>query len=165
MTDTLKDTAEQTYGQKLRVRVCGILIKENQILLARHDGLGDAGQLWIPPGGGVEFGEPLNNALQREFLEETGLAVEVKNLLMVSEFLKPPLHAIEFFFRVELISGTLKTGSDPEMPSQTQLLQEVRFWPLTDLKLMPAASLHPVLQNITSFSDLLHPKTLLYPAL
>ena len=53
---------------------------------------------WTPPGGGVEFGEPLESALRREVAEETGVDVEVGPLRYVVDFVRPPLHAVSFYF-------------------------------------------------------------------
>ena len=155
--DLLKDTIQRQYGQKIRVRVCGLLVTGQGLLLAGLQGLIPEGNFWIPPGGGLEFGETLHQALQREFSEETGLAVNVHELLRLHQFIKPPLHALEFFFRVTHTGGSLVTGSDPELNSAVQLIKEVRFFQLEELKQMPADCLHPVLHNLHSFPDLLQP--------
>jgi ADP-ribose pyrophosphatase YjhB (NUDIX family) len=57
-----------------RIRVSAILRWRGRILLARHDRAGDA--VWLLPGGGVQSGESLVRALQRELWEETGLFPE-----------------------------------------------------------------------------------------
>ena len=65
------------FSKKVRVRACGILKNEQGILLLKHLGIGPAEFLWAPPGGGVKFGDTLEETVQREFLEETGLTVSV----------------------------------------------------------------------------------------
>lgn len=56
---------------KFRPSVYGILIENNKILLSKQwDG-------YDMPGGGVDLHETLEEALQREFFEETGLKVEI----------------------------------------------------------------------------------------
>ena len=47
------------FGNRLRIRACGLLIKEKKILLIKHEGLGKLNALWAPPGGAVEFGETI----------------------------------------------------------------------------------------------------------
>ncbi len=119
MSKKAKNELENFYGNRIRVRVCGVLIHEGKILLIRHLDLGDTGLHWLPPGGEVEKGENLPEALQREFLEETGLLIGVGKLLKVGEFINPPLHAIEYFFEVEIKGGNLALGNDPETEFQT----------------------------------------------
>lgn len=40
---------------------------------------------WEFPGGSVEYGEPLEQAIAREFREEYGMEIEIKDLLCVSD--------------------------------------------------------------------------------
>lgn len=54
-----------------RIRVSAILRWRGRILLARHEK--DERAVWLLPGGGVQAGESLVRALQRELWEETGL--------------------------------------------------------------------------------------------
>ena len=54
-----------------RVSVRGIMIKDNKFLLGRH---GDDGT-WETFGGGLDFGEELQDTLKREILEETGCEI------------------------------------------------------------------------------------------
>ena len=52
-----------------------VLRREDQVLLVGQQGPGDAKSSWTLPGGVVEAGELLTEALERELLEETGLTV------------------------------------------------------------------------------------------
>ncbi len=117
---------DNLYGNKIRVRACGVCVVDNTLLMANHRGLTD-GDFWAPPGGGIEWNETAHQALRREFREETNLTIEVGDLLFTAEYYQPPLHAIELFFGVERQLGSLKTGSDPEMNSGEQIISEVRF--------------------------------------
>ena len=54
-----------------RIRVSAILRREDRILLCRH-AKGDR-EYWLLPGGGVNAGESLADALQRELTEECGI--------------------------------------------------------------------------------------------
>ena len=73
-----------TFGNQIRVRVCGILINQEGILLVNHSGLNESGDWWTPPGGGLIFGESLEEALIREFKEETGLVISVAEQLFIA---------------------------------------------------------------------------------
>jgi 8-oxo-dGTP diphosphatase len=55
-----------------RIRVSALLRWEDRILLCRHEKAG-RGDYWLLPGGGVNTGESLVDALHRELVEEVGL--------------------------------------------------------------------------------------------
>jgi len=144
------------YGGRVRVRVCGVLVEGNSILMVKHKNLGDQQEFWIPPGGGVEFGQSLSENLKREFLEETGLLIKVCDFLFAYEFLQHPLHAIELFFKVELIHGTIKVGFDPEVGEAQQIIEEVRMVDFDEINSMNMEYLHEIFQNCNSVNELLN---------
>ena len=150
----MKDPIGRQYGNKLRVRVSGLLIEEEKILLVKHKGLG-GGHLWAPPGGGMEYGSSAEENLKREFLEETGLEVRVLKLQFVNEFIKSPLHAIELFFLVEREGGKLKLGSDPESDKNHQILEAINFFSFAEIVAMKENELHNLFRHCRSISGLL----------
>ena len=113
------------YGNKIRVRVCGICVQDDKILLVNHSGMNESGEFWSPPGGGLEFGESIEDCLKREFLEETNTVISVGKFLKINEFVKPPLHAIELFYEVKILSGEIKIGFDPEM--DYQIIKDIQW--------------------------------------
>lgn len=126
-------TLNQGFANKLRVRVCGLLIQDDDILLAQiHSPITDK-LVWMPPGGGLTFGEKMKDCLKREFKEETNLSVEVNELIHVNELLHKPYHAVECFFEVKKTSGSEQLGKDPELSWDRQLLHALEWIPLTDL--------------------------------
>ena len=127
------------YGNRLRVRVCGLCWDGDRLLLANHSAVVGT-NFWLPPGGGLEYGETLETALKREFLEETGLEVAPSKFAFGCEFIKEPLHALELFFNVIRIGGTLKSGYDPEL----QIIQDVRFFSEGEINGLEGDELHGI---------------------
>jgi 8-oxo-dGTP diphosphatase len=144
---------QSLYGGKIRIRVCGICIIDNKILLANHSGLGLEKDFWNPPGGGLEFGEDIKTCLKREFIEETGLHIQVEELLFVNQFINLPLHAVELFFRVKTNDSTLSLGYDPE--HDIQILKEIKWFSESDLKQISANHIHSIFQGFTDFTTFL----------
>lgn len=151
----LSDTVKHTFGNRLRVRVCGLCFSGDDLLLIRHRGLGKLGYLYAPPGGEMHYGERAEEALIREFGEETGLRVRVRNFLFIHEFLAPPLHALELFFSVETVEGELRRGHDPELTDHEQLLEVVQFMSPQAIAQVPNDAQHAVISGVTRSKDLL----------
>ncbi|MBS9522857.1 NUDIX domain-containing protein [Litoribacter ruber] len=140
------------FGGRLRVRVNGVLIKEDKILMIRHD-MGQGRSFWNVPGGGMKFGSPATANLAREFAEETGLEIRVEKFLFTFEYLDRPLHAVELFFEVSTNGQNPQLGHDPELPAGTQLIQEVKFMDLDELQSIPNEAKHQVFWDLKSLND------------
>lgn len=71
---------------------------------------------WTLPGGGLDFGEPPEAGAVRETLEETGLEIELGELVEVQselfDFPDKDMHAIRFIYRVIRWSGELRNEVD-----------------------------------------------------
>jgi mutator protein MutT len=71
--------------KNFNVRVYGLLINtKNEILVSDEMRAGISFTKF--PGGGLEFGEGLSEALKREFSEEMGIIITVENLFYVNDF-------------------------------------------------------------------------------
>lgn len=151
-----KASIQSTFGGKVRVRVGGLLLEEDKILLLKHNNIGPDQYLWSPPGGGAEFGSDLPSNLAREFKEETGLQVEVGPLLFVNEFMDDPIHAVELFFSVKRLSGEVSLGTDPEMKKGEQILSEWHFFSVDDLKNEKKQRLHNMFHGINNLQEVLN---------
>lgn len=152
----MKESAsKRLYEQKVRVRVCGILVQNDHILLLKHQGIGTGGFLWAPPGGGLEFAENAHTALIKEFKEETHLDIKVENFLFVNEYQDVRYHAMEIFFQVSKLGGQEKLGTDPEVPPNEQILTELRWIHFDELNNLPKMHLHNI------FHELDHPSMIL----
>ena len=146
------------YGNQIRVRVCGIWVEGDEILLVKHAHLDKKNALWLPPGGGIEFGENTKEALKREFKEETGVDIKVHDFLFTYEFVQPPFHAIELFFKVTGDRTQISTGHDPEFLNDHQSIQHVGFVSFERIKKEIPDSLHGVLQRIDSLDEIFKQK-------
>lgn len=119
--------------------MAGLLLENNKLLLIKVHSPISHRRIWMPPGGGVRFGESMEAALKREFLEETGLQVHVGKLRHIHELLEEGFHAIEFFFEVVKTGGELKLGYDPEHAPENQIIEELRYFEKKELAEIPIA--------------------------
>lgn len=133
------------YGHKVRVRVCGLCWQDRRLLMVNHRSIAQDA-FWAPPGGGLEFGESLQERLKKEFIEETGLHISVGGFQFGCEFIQRPLHAIELFFQVTITGGELTKGRDPEM----QIIDDVRFLSPEEVQQLPPEQLHGIFARLPS---------------
>ena len=95
------------------VAVDGIVEEDNKILLIKRKN-NPFKNCFALPGGFVECGETVENAVVREVYEETGLITKVKGLLGVysSPDRDPRGHVISIVFILDIVEGNLKAGDD-----------------------------------------------------
>lgn len=151
--DKISKEIESKFGHQLRTRVNGILIEEEKILMARHR-MGNGRDFWSTPGGGMIYGTHAMDNLKREFMEETGLEIEVLEFLFIHEFLDPPLHALEYFFLIKRTGGDAVLGKDPELEDAHQILAEIRWMGIDEIRSVDKNSLHRIFWEIKSLSEL-----------
>ncbi len=93
-----------------RPSVYGVIIKDGKVLLSKQwDG-------YDFPGGAIELGETIHEALIREIKEETGLEVTVeKSLLVTDSFFKLPIsnkyvQSILLYYLCHVVGGKISTN-------------------------------------------------------
>ncbi len=90
--------------KRFNIRVYGLMIHDKQILLA--DEIIQGNEITKFPGGGLEWGEGPVDCLKREWQEETGLHIEVKQHFYTTEFFQLSAfdsrdQVISIYYRVE----------------------------------------------------------------
>ena len=87
--------------------VTGVVIKDDKVLLARHT-YGDGRGMLIIPGGYVNIGETPQEALVREYMEETQIEVKPKDIIGI----RFNMHDWYIIFSAEYVSGDARSDSD-----------------------------------------------------
>lgn len=87
--------------------VAGVVIRDNKVLLARHT-YGSGKGMLIIPGGYVQFGETPQDALVREYMEETKIQVRPLEIIGV----RFNMHDWYIVFRADYISGQAISDQD-----------------------------------------------------
>jgi 8-oxo-dGTP diphosphatase len=108
------------------VRVAVVLVKDGRVLLARHEKGGES--YWVLPGGAVEPGETLAEALRRELREEAGLAIEPGDILFLNDGYRPEAETVAVYF-----SAALRGQAEAPKVTPGKVLREVRWVPAEEL--------------------------------
>ncbi len=122
-----------------RVAVYGVARGDDEVLLVRASSdTGTPGTWWLP-GGGLEFGESPEECLVREFREETGLGVRVRDVLVIVSDVadlareQARLHSIRLIYEVDVEQGSVR----PETDGSSDAVRWVRFGEIGELPLIP----------------------------
>jgi 8-oxo-dGTP diphosphatase len=105
------------YPDHPRVAVGAVVFKEGRVLLVLR-GKPPAERQWAIPGGCVELGETLQEAAQREILEETGIVIQAGKPVYTFDVVEQDNHGgIRFHYVIvdlsaEYISGEIRAGDD-----------------------------------------------------
>lgn len=90
----------------IRIAASAIVVRDGKILLVRYQ-TPDGGSLLVGPGGATDHGEDLCQTCVREVREETGLVIQVGNLLFVEDLLTSKYRMFKFWFLAEVVGGQL----------------------------------------------------------
>lgn len=137
-----KDWIFQTDEFSCDLRVAAVLIRDGKIFVQRDDG----GSEYALPGGHVKVGEMLEDALCREFAEETGVQIRVRRMLWSEECFwewKGRLsHNISFYYLVDT-DDSAAIGDSGFVPQKDNSRVVMGWLPIDEL------------QNVTIYPDFL----------
>ncbi len=125
---------------RFNIRIYGIVLHKGSILLTDEFRLGM--RMTKFPGGGLEFGEGTTDCLKREFREEMGQEINVKEHIYTTDYFQPtrllatPEQLISIYYRVELSDyGSLKVSTKAfDFKETIDGAQSFRWMPLKALK-------------------------------
>ena len=139
--------------QAIRVCAYALIVRDDAVLLVEFQT--EAGIYFTLPGGGVEAGELLHRAVEREVFEETCARVDVGRLVLAWEYV-PARHGGIYGPQQELgliFLCQLGEGDEPRLPASPDPHQvAVRWVPLAtlpDIRLLPRIA-HQLLATLKS---------------
>lgn len=108
---------KREYPEAPIVAVGAVILDGDRVVLIRRNREPSRG-LWTFPGGAVELGESIHEAVRREAFEETGLVVEVGELATVIDHVvrdaqgQVVYHYVIVDYLARPVAGTLRAGDD-----------------------------------------------------
>ena len=116
--------AMRMFRPKFRAAVAAMVFDEQgRILLFKHTYRKFE---WGIPAGGLEYGEQPENAVVREFFEETGIQIKVEKLLL-AESSKEDRENISLIFLCTIVNGTFRESFE---------ISEMKYFDVNDLPQM-----------------------------
>lgn len=100
-----------------QIAVGAVVFKDDRVLLVKRSNPPAKG-MWAVPGGKIQAGETMQQALIRELKEETGLNIKVGEIIYVFDVIQRNdnarlnYHYVIIDFLCELKDGQLKAGDD-----------------------------------------------------
>ncbi len=125
-----------------RQPLCGVgvaIFNEGRLLLVQRMNPPNKG-MWAVPGGKVALGETMRDAARREVHEETGLEVEIGDVVWAGDAIgpgdPPEWHFCLVDFSGAVVGGDLRAGDDAAA---------VRWVPLAEVESLPLTPTMPSL--------------------
>ncbi len=112
-------SSAENNGYPLRpvVAVGAIVFENDRVLLVRR-GQPPAKELWAIPGGKVKLGETLQQAAEREILEETGIRIRAREPVYTFDYIqrdgssRPRFHYVIIDLIADFVGGKIRAGDD-----------------------------------------------------
>lgn len=89
------------------IEVVAAIIRDGERIFATQRGYGEFKDMWEFPGGKVEAGESLEDALRREIREELDTEIGVDSFLCTVDYDYPSFHLTMHCYMCSVISGDL----------------------------------------------------------
>ena len=120
--------------------------KKEALLLKRTLKARNLSGFWMQPGGGVEFGERIEEAVKREIKEELGIDIEIIRFLAVTEGIlkEEKQHWISLSYLGKIVGGELK-NLEPEKH------EEIKWF---DLNALPEKLAQNTIDSISEYLKL-----------
>lgn len=112
-----KKSNDRIYPVQPQVAVGAVVFRGNKVLLV-HRGNPPAEGLWAIPGGKVRLGESLQEAAEREILEETGVTIRAGEPVLTFDMIdRDETNRIRYHYVIidlvgEYLHGKLNAGDD-----------------------------------------------------
>lgn len=114
----MDESIQREFPQTPLVGVGAVIVHEGRVLLVRRGREPLKGH-WTLPGGVLEVGEALHDGITREIKEETGLEVEVIELIELLERIHREGSRVRYHYVIadylcRVTGGELRAGSDAD---------------------------------------------------
>jgi 8-oxo-dGTP diphosphatase len=137
LTFTRKEKVNKGMSKPHRIAAGGITFKDNRVLLVRYCASNNAGTYLVGPGGALEDGENVVQAIIRETKEETGIIVQPKRVIAIEDLMCSAFKMIKVWMVCEIVEGEVQKTAEAEKENileaawftRDQLAREVVFPP------------------------------------